>query len=149
MAFAKLKVTEINRVSEFSTPKTTSEMYTALTEGVTDSDVYGAYLEMTERDDKYIIIVSNTNSSATAPITIKAGNGLFSGADLTYSEIPASSKTAIAIESGRFKWMTDNGGYIDKTHTDGHGVDGLSEKGKVFFTTSKGGVSICVLRQPV
>lgn len=149
MAFAKLKVTEINQISEFSAPKTTAEMYTTLTEGVEDSDVYGGYLEMTERDDKYVIIVTNTNASATCPITVKAGNGLFSGVDVSCSSIPANSKTAITIESGRFKWMTDNGGYIDKEQSVGHGVDGLSEKGKVFFTTTKSGVSVCVLRQPV
>lgn len=149
MAFAKLKVTEMNAVSEFSTPKATADIYTALTENTSDSGVYGAYLDMSERDDKYVIVVHNTNSSAVCPITIKSGNGIYSGEDLTLASVPATNKTAISIESGRFKWVTANGGFVDKAKTIAHGVDGLNEKGKVFFTSTKGGVSIAVFRQPV
>lgn len=71
----------------------------------------GAYYEHTARDDRNVILVKNSASSASN-LTIKQGNGLQGVADEVIS-VPASSTVAIAIESGRFKNVTgDNKGRV-------------------------------------
>ena len=61
----------------------------------------GAYYEHTARDDRNVILVQNSASSASN-LTIKQGNAIQGVADEVIS-IPATSTVAIAIESGRFK----------------------------------------------
>lgn len=61
----------------------------------------GAYYEHTARDDRNVILVQNSASSASN-LTIKKGNAIQGVADEVIS-VPGSSTVAIAIESGRFK----------------------------------------------
>lgn len=148
MAFSKLKVTEINDVSNIDVQKSDAEMYTALTENDSDG-VYGCYFDMQERDDKYLLVVHNTNPSSAITITVKAGNGMGGSVDLISKSIGGNNKAPFTIESGRFKWMSNNDGYIDVNKTIRHGVSDLSEKGKVFITASGSGASIAVIRVAV
>jgi len=87
-----------------------SEVFTACASNGAGTPKYGAYFEMTERDDKYLIIIKNANaSSAAKDVTIKAGgNKIFgSGNDLVYADLAAGDIQLVKIDSGRFK-CTEN-----------------------------------------
>jgi len=87
-----------------------SEVFTACASNGAGTPKYGAYFEMTERDDKYLIIVKNANaSSAAKDVTIKAGgNKIFgSGNDLKLDDLAAGDINFVKIDSGRFK-CTEN-----------------------------------------
>ena len=100
MAIVKLTPSKIAKWNEASG----AVPFTAL-----NSD--GAYYEHTARDDRNVILVQNSASSASN-LTIKKGNGLQGVADEVIS-IPASSTVAIVIESGRFKNVSgDNKGMV-------------------------------------
>lgn len=144
MGFSELQVTEINDVSIID--KDYSDIYTVL---MPNDGYYGCYFDMHDRDDKYLLIVYNTSSSPAITLTVKAGNGIAGSVDLISSPIDGNNYAPFVLESGRFKWMTDNDGYIDRNKTIKHGVSGLSEKGKVFITASGGGVCIAVFKMPV
>ena len=101
MAIVKLTPSKIANWNEASN----AVSFTALNTGD------GAYYEHTARDDRNVILVQNSASSASN-LTIKKGNGLQGVADEVIS-IPASSTVAVAIESGRFKNVSgDNKGRV-------------------------------------
>ncbi len=149
MAFSELKVTEINKISELSEAKSEDGIFTALAKNGITPEAFGCYLDMSARDDKYLIIVKNTNMSAAVTVTVKGGNGIQGSVDYVSDLIPAEKYSAMVIESGRFKWVSDNDGYIDGIHRISHGVSGLREKGKVFIIADKDGVSVAVYKMPV
>lgn len=89
----------------------------------------GAEFAMKERDDKYLILVTNANGSASKSVTIKAGNGLQGRVDLTKS-IDAGDYHIIAIDSGAYK-----------------NVSG-TDKGKVVITGASADIKVAVFRLP-
>lgn len=89
----------------------------------------GAEFVMKERDDKYLILVTNSHASAAKSVTIKTGNGIQSGADLTKS-IDAGDFHIVAIDSGRFKNVTG------------------TDKGKVVITGTSADIEVAVFRLP-
>lgn len=149
MAFAELKVTEVNKISELSEGKAEGDIFTALAKNGTTPEAFGGYLDMSARDDKYLIIVKNNNTSAQVTVTVKGSNGIQGSVDYVSDAIPGENYSAMVIESGRFKWVSDNEGYIDCIHRISHGVSDLREKGKVFITADKDGVKVAVYRMPV
>lgn len=88
----------------------------------------GAEFEMSERDDKYLILVHNT-ASAAKDVKVKSGNGLQGTGDITAS-LAASSYTFISLESGRFK-----------------NVSG-ADKGKVVITGGSADIKVAVFKLP-
>lgn len=64
-------------------------------------------------DQKMLLILENVHVSAEKTATIKAGEGVFLGADLAVT-IAAASTKAIQVESGPFQ----KGGYVFITGTD-------------------------------
>lgn len=152
MAFSKIKYTEIKKMNEFSSSLSTTNLYTALTENATSSGIYGGYFDMVERDDKYLFVIKN-GGTASAKVTIKAGNSIQATSDLVSGDISASQYMVLMIDSGHFKWVTPNkkgnDGYIDKAQSIKHGVSDITEKGKVFITADKASVNVCVFQMPV
>lgn len=86
-----------------------SEVFVACATNGASSAKYGVYFEMTERDDKYLIIVKNANESTAKGVTIKAGgNKIFgSGNDLVLADLAAGHINMVKIDSGRYK-CTEN-----------------------------------------
>jgi len=91
-----------------------SELFTA---AATNGTKYGVYFEATERDDKYLIIVRNTDATTADPahtaealnVTIKGGNDkVFGGKDLVLTDLDPDDYTFIKIDSGRFKNVSEN-----------------------------------------
>lgn len=152
MAFNKIKTTELKGMNKMTESLTQEAMFTPLAENTTSSGVYGAYLEMKERDDKYLFLVTNSNTQK-ATVTVKAGNSIQATTDLVSSEIGTNNSIAFMIDSGHFKWVTPNAkegkGYIDKEQRISHGVSEITEKGKVFITANKANDGICVFQMPV
>lgn len=142
MAFSEVKEKRIENVNEASL-FSGEEIYTALTSN--DDGVYGAYFQMEERDDKYLIVVKNEGD--TAEIKVPASDGIQGVNDLVLT-LKKGESALLNIESGRFKRVSDNYGYCDNSKELSHGVSALSEKGKVFFI-GKENVSIAVISLPV
>ena len=77
---------------------------TALFAAVDAAD--GAEFAMSGRDDKTLVLVQNSASSE-GTVTVKAGNGIQGVNDLTVT-VPASSTTALVLDSGRYKNVSGN-----------------------------------------
>lgn len=60
-----------------------------------------AAIEFDGADERIVMVVQNTTSSATT-LTVKAGNGLQGVVDITLA-VPASSVNLLKLDSGRFK----------------------------------------------
>lgn len=106
MAIVKITPVELDEVNVQSAEVATSALTTAV------DATAGAYYEHKERDDKYLIIASNANTSAAKTLTIKKGNGIQGVADKVIS-IGAGKTVFINIESGRFKNVSgDNKGMV-------------------------------------
>lgn len=106
MAIVKITPVELDEVNIPSEEVASS----ALTTAVDATD--GAYYEHRERDDKYLIIAQNANTSAAKKLTIKKGNGIQGVVDKEVS-IGAGKTVFINIESGRFKNVSgDNKGRV-------------------------------------
>lgn len=86
---------EMGRVNEAMTAVTTASLFVAV-----DASA-GAEFAMSGRDDKTLLLVQNAATSAKT-VTVKAGNGIQGVNDLTVS-VPASSTTALVLDSGRYK----------------------------------------------
>jgi hypothetical protein len=95
MARVKLTVHEMGKRNELMTPVATASMFEAV------DATYGAEFEMSGRDDKVVVLIQNA-ATAAKNVTIKAGNGI-QGVNDYVESVPASSTTAIVLESGRFK----------------------------------------------
>ena len=152
MALSKIKTTELKGMNKITPSLSTDKMFTTLTESSASSRVYGCYLDMKERDDKYLFLVKNSNTE-NATITIKAGNSIQATCDLVSNEIKPNEYVAFMIDSGHFKWVTPNFkdglGYIDREQKITHNSSDFNEKGKVFITANKTNVGICVFQMPV
>ena len=95
MARTVLSVKQLNCRNQFSE----QELFSSITAPISASD--GAEFAMSERDDKYLVLIQNSATSAK-DVTVKAGNGLQGVNDLKVS-VAASSYTFVRLESGRFK----------------------------------------------
>lgn len=72
----------------------------------------GALIAFNKADQKGLIILENSNTSATATAIISRGDGLQGTADLSITLNP-SAKSVVAIESMKYKFMTgDNKGKV-------------------------------------
>ena len=86
---------EMGRVNEAMVPIANTALFAAV--DATD----GAAFPMSGRDDKTLLLVQNSATSEGS-VTVKAGNGIQGVNDLTVS-VPASSTTALVLDSGRYK----------------------------------------------
>lgn len=78
----------------------------------------GALIAFNKADQKGLIILENSNSSATATAKIVKGNGLQGTTDLSITLAPSGIKI-ISIESMKFKDITgDNKGKVLVVDTD-------------------------------
>lgn len=70
----------------------------------------GFEFAMTERDDKYLLVISNPDNTNAATATIVKGDSVFGAADETLT-IKKSTTQICVIDSGRFKNVsgTDKG----------------------------------------
>lgn len=120
MARATINVHSLNDRNEFSD--------IATFETSVDATSKQAEFVMNERDDKYLILIHNTASSAST-VTVKAGNGIQGVADLTHS-VSSNAYAAVSIDSGAYK-----------------NVNG-DDKGKVIIEGSSTSVKIAVFKLP-
>lgn len=145
MAFIKIKVNEISERNKLLPENSINlaGLFTTLT--ANDSGTYGGYVEMTGRDDKYLFIANN-NGGNSISLTIHAGNGIQGTKNLFASSITSSSCYLCTLDSGRFKRITPNEGYVDNDKTIKHDVEGLNESNKVFITSNKSTCNVAVFK---
>lgn len=120
MARTQLTVHELEDRNKFSADIAT------LTAAVDAAE--GAEFAMSERDDKYLVLIQNAGSAAKKA-TIKHGNGIQGVCDLE-CEIAANSYRIVSLDSGRFKNVTGK------------------DKGKVVITGASADVKVAVFRLP-
>lgn len=75
----------------------------------------GLEFVMDERDEKYVVLIQNSDSSTGKEFTIKKGNSIQGVADYT-KKVAKGTTVAISLDSGAFKNVTGD------------------DKGKVVFT---------------
>ncbi len=95
MARTVLTPHEVARVNEAMTAVTTASLFAAI------DATAGAEFPAHGRDDKTLLVVQNAATAAKV-LTVKAGNGIQGVNDLKVS-VPASSPTALVLDSGRYK----------------------------------------------
>ena len=89
----------------------------------------GAEFIMSERDDKYLVLVHNAGASEQA-VTIKHSNGIQGVCDLELEALGAGKYTFVALDSGRFKHVSGD------------------DKGKVLISGGSADVKIAVFQLP-
>ena len=114
MPATTITVQELTKRNEFATPAE----FTGITAAVDATN--GALVPFGERDDKYLILIQNVNSSAAKSVTIKGGDSFQAGGDLTL-EIPKSEYVLFPFDSGRF--LNTTGTNKGKIHITGASVD--------------------------
>lgn len=122
MARTQLTVHALDERNTFATAVDAADLIQA----VAAAD--GAEFVMTERDDKYMILVHNAATSAK-DVTVKSGNGLQGTGDITVS-LAADSYTFISLESGRFKNVSGD------------------DKGKVIIMGGDANIKVAVFKLP-
>lgn len=120
MARATISVHSLNDRNDFSDITTL--------ETAVDTTSKQAEFIMNERDDKYLILVHNTGSTA-ANVIVKAGNGIQGVADLTHS-VASKTYAAVSLDSGCYKNVSGD------------------DKGKVIIESSVTDVSVAVFKLP-
>lgn len=100
---------------------------TALTAAVDATN--GALITWNARDDKILVLVENVHASASKSVTIKGGDGIQGGPDLTLA-IAAASYTFVSLDSGRFKNVTG------------------TNKGKVVITGTSADIQVAAFKLP-
>ncbi len=145
--FAKITVQSLDEINKFATEAAFSGITTALASNGASTAAYGAYFEMSERDDKYLILVQNTAASGDDKfVTIKAGNGIQGVNDLTKSDLGYGEYSWLQIESGRFKNVTENATL--KALSSATAADQIAAKGKVFIVGSSADIKVAVFKLP-
>lgn len=114
MAATTITVQALTKRNAFATPAD----FTGITAAVDATD--GALVPFGERDDKYLILIQNVNTTTAKSVTIKGGDSYQAGGDLTL-EIAKSKYTFVAIDSGRF--LNTTGTNKGKIHITGTSVD--------------------------
>ena len=125
MAYLRVDVQEISSRNVFTNPRAFDGM-TMSFDG--DGSDFGCEIPYDARDDKYLILIHNAGSES-ASITVKGGNALQGGKDLTFV-LDEGKFTLLQPDSGRFK-----------------NVDG-EYKGKVVITAGSANVRVAVFRLP-
>lgn len=77
--FATITVQSLDEINKFATEAAFSGITTALATNGAVSATFGAVFDMSERDEKYLILVQNvcnTQDAADKEVCIKAGNGI-------------------------------------------------------------------------
>ena len=145
--FAKITVQSLDEINKFATEAAFSGITTALASNGASTAAYGAYFEMSERDDKYLILVQNVaESGADKTVTIKAGNGIQGVNDLVKSDLGYGEYTWLQIESGRFKNVKENATL--KALSSATAADQIPAKGKVFITGTDTNIKVAVFKLP-
>ena len=112
--------------------------WTAVAVSADDNSVYGGHITLTDRDQRYLVVATNTAESGTASVSVKAGNAFQSnGKDATVS-LAAGDVAYIQVESGMFKVVTADAA-AGTNVSDGNTMD------KVFIATDSDDVKLCVL----
>lgn len=122
MARVKLTVHKMGKRNELMTAVATASLFAAV-----DASA-GAEFEMSGRDDKVVVLIQNA-ATAAKNVTIKAGNGI-QGVNDYVESVPASSTTAIVLESGRFKNVSGE------------------DKGKVIIMGASADIKLAVIQLP-
>ena len=125
MAYLRVDVQEISSRNVFTNARAFDGMTMAF-DG--DGSDFGCEIPYDARDDKYLILIHNAGSES-ANITVKGGNALQGGKDLTFV-LDEGKFTLLQPDSGRFK-----------------NVDG-EYKGKVVITAGSANVKVAVFRLP-
>lgn len=126
MAATSITVKSLDKYNTFATAADFADITDAL--DATD----GAKFAMSERDDKYLVLIYNSNSTANAAAittTIKGGNGLQGGNDITVS-LANGKYSFVALDSGRFKNVSGD------------------DKGKVVITSGNAYIEVAVFKLP-
>lgn len=147
-AFAKITPKSIDEINKFSTEAASATRGTVLATNGATSATFGAYFEMKERDDKYLILVENTDADGETDktVTIKAGNGIQGICDIAKADLGNGEYTFIQIESGRFKNVKENATL--KALSSATSADQVSAKGKVFITGTSADIAVTVFKLP-
>ena len=145
--FATITVQKLDEINKFKTEAAFSGITTALASNGASTATYGAVFAMDSRDDKYLILVQNVAASGDdKTVTIKAGNGIQGVADVAKADLGYGEYTLIAIESGRFKNVTEN--ETLKALSSATSADQISAKGKVFITGTSADIKVAVFKLP-
>lgn len=143
--FAEITVKNIDKVNEFLTAEDFSAITSALATNGATSATFGACFDMKDRDTKHLVIIQNTNASAAKVATIKAGNSIQGVTDIDIS-LAAGKYTAVVVESGRFKNVTENPTLRDLSSATE--ADKIGAKGKVFITGDSADIKVAVIKLP-
>lgn len=147
-AFAFLTVKKLAEFNKFATAADFSGITTAVASNGASTAAYGAYFSAKGADNKYLILVQNTNSTANADplsVTIKAGNGLQGNKDITVS-LANGKFSYITVESGRFKNISENDTL--KALSSATSGDQVSAKGKIFILGGGTYIKVAVFELP-
>ena len=143
--FSKITVQEINEFNKFKTEAAFSGISTALASNGASTATYGAYFEMKDAGDKYLIFVQNVAESGDdKTVTIKAGNGIQGVNDIQKADLGFGEYTLICIDSGRFKNVSENDS-LKKLSSSTSGTQ-VSAKGKVFITGTDANIKVAVFK---
>ena len=151
--FAKLTPVDMGeyRNKWLAEGKDLSELFTAAHTNGAGTPAYGAYFEMTARDDKYLILAYNSDAddalnshtAAAQDITIKAGNdgALATGNDLVLADLAAGDFNMIKIDSGKFKNVKNNAELATLANV-------TTVKDCVVIVAESAYVKLCVIKMP-
>lgn len=123
MPATAITVQALTKRNEFAT----TADFTGITAAVDATN--GALVPFGERDDKYLILIQNVNTTTAKSVTIKGGDSFQAGGDLTL-EIAKEKYTFVAIDSGRF---------LNTTGTN---------KGKILITGTSADIQVAVFKLP-
>lgn len=96
MARKTITPIKITNYSEFKDAGTYADLLTAI--DATD----GAEIALDGHDERSVLLVHNSSSTAASTVTVHKGNGLQGVSDLEYS-VAAGKIALIVLESGKFK----------------------------------------------
>ncbi len=99
---------------------------------------YGIGCKLTDRDSRYVIMVTNTSSTTAAEVKVAAGNSFMSTGKQPAISLAAGATAFIQVESGVCKYVENKGDMAGEAGDEG-AVD------KVFVLSDKSTVKACVL----
>ena len=123
-----------------------SAVYTGVASNGATSPTYGVHFKLSERHDKYLILLKNKGASGDVTASVKAGNsGLWGTKDLDVT-IKNGEIAFLKIEAGRFKNNTPN---AEMKALAGYTADSTEDmKGDVVITCSTADLEVAVIKQP-
>ena len=143
--FSKITVQEINNFNTFKTEALFSAISTALATNGASTATYGAYFDMKDAGDKYLILAQNVAANGDdKTVTIKAGNGIQGVSDIAKTDLGAGEYTLVCIDSGRFKNVSENNTL--KALSSATSSSQVSAKGRVFITGTDANIKVAVFK---